>query len=261
MLAGEEGEGGVVGKKLPAMLFYPGDWRKAVDVQSLTYEQKGIWFEMLCFMHEARDRGKLEIETLPQLLGLDQAKVKQIVEILLSKGVADRDGDFILNRRMVKQEQIKGLRKIYGSIGGQVTQAKAEQGVQAKSSSFIPSSSSSSNQILKYFGKKHLEKLGEKYTSSFQKDHTLLQRLLENHSEKKLEEMIDRFFRDDNDFVRQAGYTVGVFSSQVPKMLLKEHKLTPVPSCSCGQKSTMTVSGKPYCTQCGILARERIENK
>lgn len=245
-------------KKLPAMLFYPGDWRKAVDVQSLTYEQKGIWFEMLCFMHGARERGKLEIETLPQLLGLDQAKVKQIVEILLSKGVADREGDFIVNRRMVKQEQIKGLRKIYGSIGGQMRQANAEQTLQAKSSPFIPSSSSISNQILKHFGKKHLEKLGKKYTASFQKDHTLLQRLLENHTDKELMEMIDRFFRDENDFVRSAGYTVGVFSSQVPKMLVIKAKPPPSKSCSeCGDKATMVVGGKDLCTHHGIMAKER----
>ena len=81
-------------KKLPAMQFYPGDWRRNPKVQSLTYEERGLWFEMLCLMHFAEPRGKLLISDLPQLLGIPEAKAKQIEAKLLSKDVANIEQNY-----------------------------------------------------------------------------------------------------------------------------------------------------------------------
>ena len=46
-------------KKLPAMQFYPGDWRKDIGVQSLSFHDRGVWFEMLMLMHGSERRGVL----------------------------------------------------------------------------------------------------------------------------------------------------------------------------------------------------------
>lgn len=45
--------------KLPAMQFYPADWRKDPGVQCLSFEDRGIWFEIICLMHESPRRGYL----------------------------------------------------------------------------------------------------------------------------------------------------------------------------------------------------------
>ena len=52
-------------KKLPAFLFYPGDWRKDPGVQSMDYEERGVWHELLCIMHESENRGMLTLGNLP----------------------------------------------------------------------------------------------------------------------------------------------------------------------------------------------------
>ena len=64
--------------KKPSIQFYPGDWRKDPGVQSLDYESRGVWWEMVLIMHESDDRGKLTLndsampdEALSQLLGLE----------------------------------------------------------------------------------------------------------------------------------------------------------------------------------------------
>ena len=44
-------------KKLPALQFYPGDWRKDLGVQSLSFHDRGVWFEMLMLMHDSENRG------------------------------------------------------------------------------------------------------------------------------------------------------------------------------------------------------------
>ena len=116
-----------MGKKLPAMQFYPGDWRRNPKVQSLTYEERGLWFEMLCLMHFAEPRGKLPIEDLPILLGINQTKVKQTLAKLLAKGVANIEQNYIICRRMLSESKISELRARAGFQGGSKTQAKLKQ--------------------------------------------------------------------------------------------------------------------------------------
>ena len=126
-------------KKLPAIQFYPGDWRRNPKVQSLTYEERGLWFEMLCLMHFAEPRGKLPLEDLPMLLGIDQAKAKQTVAKLLAKEVANTEQNYIICRRMIKESKISELRANAGFRGGSKAQAKAQ--AKRKANNVTPSPS------------------------------------------------------------------------------------------------------------------------
>ena len=113
--------------KLPALQFYTGDWRKDPGVQSLDFYERGVWFEILCIMHESEHRGKLMLngrrmpdEALARLLGLDNQKCNQIVSKLIEYGVArveDTTG-IIFNKRMVRDEELRQIRKKCGEKGG-----------------------------------------------------------------------------------------------------------------------------------------------
>lgn len=113
--------------KLPSIQFYIGDWRKDPGVQSLTYHDKGVWFEILCLMHESDQRGKLLLngkpmpeEALARLLGLDKQNLTNTLTTLLSSGVADRctATGALMNRRMVRDEEIRKIRQNCGKQGG-----------------------------------------------------------------------------------------------------------------------------------------------
>jgi len=114
--------------KLPAMPFYTGDWRKDPNVQSMDYELKGVWFEILCLMWESEERGKLMLNgkampesAIARLLGLDNQKVNLIVNQLVNLfGVACLcpDTKSLMSRRMVKDEDIRKIRRKAGSKGG-----------------------------------------------------------------------------------------------------------------------------------------------
>ena len=113
---------------LPAMMFYVGDWLKAPDIQCLDYETKGIWFEMLCYMWESNERGYLTytIQELARLLRLSEDLLKQKLEQLLKRGiysVRETDGA-IYSRRMVRDQEIREIRKKSGSLGGKKSFAK-----------------------------------------------------------------------------------------------------------------------------------------
>ncbi len=98
--------------KIPAFQFYPSDWRSDNGVQSLNYYERGVWFEILCLMHESDQRGKLLLngkampdEALARLLGLDKQVLLKTLATLLDFGICSRDESGVLfNRRMVKDE-------------------------------------------------------------------------------------------------------------------------------------------------------------
>ena len=112
--------------RLPAFQFYPADWRKDPGVQSLDFETRGIWWEIICLMHESDERGVLLLNGQPmpedalcRLLGLDNQKLQSALSILLTYGVAKRREDgAIFNSRMVKDESLRKSARENGHQGG-----------------------------------------------------------------------------------------------------------------------------------------------
>lgn len=112
---------------MPAMQFYPADWRKDLAVQSLGYFERGVWFEMLCLMHESSERGVLLLngspmaeEVIARLLGLDNQTFNQTLTTLLNHGVAKRrqSDNAIYCKRMVEDERLCQIRREAGKKGG-----------------------------------------------------------------------------------------------------------------------------------------------
>lgn len=113
--------------KMPAMQFYPADWRKDLAVQALGYFERGVWFEMLCLMHESSERGVLLLNGVPmpdevtaRLLGLDNQTFNQTLTKLLTYGVAKRRevDNAIYSKRMVSDEELCQTRREAGKLGG-----------------------------------------------------------------------------------------------------------------------------------------------
>lgn len=137
--------------KSPAFQFYPADWRKDPGVQSLDYETRGIWFEIICIMHESEERGVLMLNGAPmpdaalaRMLGLDNQKLQTTLTTLLTYGVAKRresDGA-VYSKRMVSDEKLRQIRKEAGSLGGNPVLVKQKSTTLVKQ---IPTPSSSSS--------------------------------------------------------------------------------------------------------------------
>lgn len=145
--------------KLPAIQFYPSDWLGDLGVRSLTFEERGVWIDLLCFMHKSDDRGKLVINGRPMsdqeiaaMIGMEVAKFEQTVQQILSKGVATREGGgALINRRMVSDENLRRVRAECGSEGGKQTAtnriAKPEQKSTPSTSVSVSTSVSTSTKV------------------------------------------------------------------------------------------------------------------
>lgn len=107
--------------KLPYFNFYPGDWRRDTQIQMASMETRGVWFELLCCMWDAPERGKLTgtIKDLSQMIGctvkiftrsLDEIKRLKIANVkeisACNKNVTTCNRIVtLINRRMYKEEQ------------------------------------------------------------------------------------------------------------------------------------------------------------
>jgi len=144
-------------KKLPAIQFYPGDWKRDPCVQSLGFHDRGVWLEMLFLMHESDERGVLILngkpmsdQALANCIGLDKQILTTTLTTILENGVASRRADgAIFNRRMVRDEEIRQERIKAGHMGGNPILLKQNPTTPDKQNPTPSSSSSSSSSDLK----------------------------------------------------------------------------------------------------------------
>jgi len=87
---------------------------------------------------------------------------------------------------------------------------------------------------LEEFDRLHVATTGERAVINGGKDAALLTRLCKTHGEARIRELLAAFFRSTDPFIQQAGYTVGVFYSQVAKLIAKGRSPTTGPTYSGG---------------------------
>jgi len=98
--------------KMPAILFYTGDWLKDPATRCLTLEARGLWIDMLCLMYESPKRGHLSLASgdavtevqLSRMVGSTLPVIKRLLREMEACGVFDKENGVIINRRMVRDE-------------------------------------------------------------------------------------------------------------------------------------------------------------
>ncbi len=73
--------------------------------------------------------------------------------------------------------------------------------------------------FIDYFYDKFLKITGEKYLVQGGKDGETIKRLLQTYSIEELKELCDRYFISKDSFVLQAGFSIGIFSSVINKLI------------------------------------------
>lgn len=101
--------------KAPAVQWYFGDWLRCAEVRLCSLEARGLWIDMLGFMHQATPYGHLvfdgkavDARRLANMVGggASPAKVSSLLKELGENGVFSKNGQGIIYcRRMVKDEE------------------------------------------------------------------------------------------------------------------------------------------------------------
>jgi hypothetical protein len=171
--------------KAPAFQFYPGDWRRDTQVQMARMETRGVWFEMLCCMWDAPERGKLtggKLE-IARLLGCDvevlQRALNEIEKLKIADVTNGNNEVTIINRRMKREQKQRESTRL---------RVKRHRSNKTSNAKVTPPSSSSSSSSPSRINK--LEDLKSKYPwlnlelwKEFRKYRTRIKAPLTNHAE------------------------------------------------------------------------------
>ena len=112
--------------KRPSFQFYPADWLRDTGLRSCSTGARGLWIDMICFMHEGKPYGHLKVgdkvilpDNLARMVGETIEVVNAWLNELKVAGVYDvaEDGS-ICSRRMIRDENLREIRALGGKKGG-----------------------------------------------------------------------------------------------------------------------------------------------
>jgi hypothetical protein len=136
--------------KRPSFQFYPSDWLRDTALRSCSTGARGLWIDMICFMHEGSPYGYLKVADkviLPSNLARMVGETSEVVEGWLNElqeaGVYDVDNGAIFSRRMIRDEELRQKRAEGGKLGGNPNLKVNHKVVVEDKQNLTPSSSSS----------------------------------------------------------------------------------------------------------------------
>lgn len=111
-------------KSSPAIQFYPGDWLRDICLRSCSLAARGLWIDMLSFMHEAEPYGHLRVngqdiqtKQLARMVGVPVKVVTRLLAELESAGVFSTTvAGTLFSRRMVRDQELRERRGKYGYL-------------------------------------------------------------------------------------------------------------------------------------------------
>jgi hypothetical protein len=93
----------------PWMKFYPRDWTSDVLLRTCSIGARGLWLEMICFMHGAEPYGHLAVhgepvtkDQLALIAGVPRKELTALLNELRKARVFDEENGVIFSRRMVR---------------------------------------------------------------------------------------------------------------------------------------------------------------
>lgn len=112
--------------KRPSFQFYPGDWLRDTGLRSCSAAARGLWMDILCFMHEGSPYGYLKVNhkvilppNLARMCGLTLEETEGCLAELAEAGIFETDADgVIFSRRMIRDEELRNKRAACGHLGG-----------------------------------------------------------------------------------------------------------------------------------------------
>ena len=112
--------------KRPSFQFYPSDWLRDTALRTCSVGARGLWIDMICYMHEGNPYGVLKVgnkviltPNLAAMIGATLEDTEGWLHELESAGVFDRgENGEIMSRRMIRDENLRNIRASGGKLGG-----------------------------------------------------------------------------------------------------------------------------------------------
>lgn len=72
----------------PSFQFYPGDWRRNANLAVCSYEEQGVWLNIMCLMHDSEEYGVLRwsAQKIAKALRVKPGVIASLVDAGVMKG-------------------------------------------------------------------------------------------------------------------------------------------------------------------------------
>ena len=204
--------------KRPSFQFYPSDWLRDTALRSCSNGARGLWIDMICYMHEGNPYGHLKVgdkvilpSNLARMVGLTIEETEGYLAELKEAGVYDLDPDgTIVSRRMIRDENLRNMRASGGKLGGNPAlmdkgkvNLKVIHEVKQKPTPSSSSSSTSSIDILfDNFYQNYPKKIGKpKALQAFKKINPDEQLLNEMLQALEIQKNSSQWLKDGGEFI------------------------------------------------------------
>ena len=211
----------------PYLPLYVQDYLTDEKLNMCTASTQGIYIKIMCIFHKSETYGGILLKQkdkqneniclnfalkFAKLLPFDLREIKNAITELLDEKVLLIDGDFLYQKRMVKDNNISEKRSLSGSNGGKKTQSKNKKFAKAKSKAKSEYESESENEYFddfelqqnatfEYFWNEYDKKVGdkEKIKAKFFKISAREQAEIFAHIPKYKESQPDKKYRKNPD--------------------------------------------------------------
>lgn len=224
--------------KSPAFQFYVRDWLSDPQLGMASHQTKGIWIDLLCYMWESPERGIVSgsVQELCRMIGVTEVEFNQFVDeakrLDFASVTLSNEKVTVKNRRMVREEKERknnALRqqrfKSNAKGNGKVTTLSSS----SSSSSFKtppispPDDEKNPNPEIKDFIDYAFSEFQKIYNEPMlidgKKDGQIVKKLLDTYGLERLKGLWNVFMQSDDPFICQAGRSIGVFKTQVNKLI------------------------------------------
>jgi hypothetical protein len=224
--------------KRPSFQFYPSDWLRDTALRSCSTGARGLWMDMICYMHEGNPYGHLKVgnkvihfSNLARMVGESEELVEQWLNELFEAGVYDlaEDGS-ICSRRMIKDENLRNIRAAGGKLGGNpLLKDKHKDNHEVKQKQTPSSSSSSSSSLIKNIQPEGFDLFWDAYNKKTGKpnsikewkkinpDEQLLQIIIAKAKADKAAKPDDKFRKDPERWLKGQHWLDEIIIEQAPK--------------------------------------------
>lgn len=101
------------------------EWRSDADLRRCSREARSLWLDLVGLIYDAEDNGRLSIKgrapsdrELADILGDDPRTVRRLMAELRAAGVYDVEQNFVVSRRISREEHQAKIAQEYGKRGG-----------------------------------------------------------------------------------------------------------------------------------------------
>jgi hypothetical protein len=226
--------------KRPSFQFYPSDWLRDTALRSCSTGARGLWIDMICYMHEGNPYGHLKVgdkvilaHNLARMVGETLDVVEGWLNELKLAGVYDLTTDgVIFSRRMIRDENLRNIRALGGKLGGnpalkegyKVNLKVVPKDKQKPTPSSSSSSSSINNTIDRFdeFWKAYPRKVSkgaaEKAWNKIKPNNETVTLMIKAISAQKLSEVEEKFIPYPASWLNATKWLDEVKSTQKPLM-------------------------------------------